>query len=43
VRTIDNKLTERLDTVSGSYLMHRGVQLRLGGDFDSTMLILERQ
>jgi alpha-galactosidase len=43
VRTIDNKLVERIDTVSGSYLMNKGVTFRLGGDFDATMVILERQ
>ena len=42
VRTIDNKLVEPLETASGAYLMNRGVNLRLGGDFDSTALVLER-
>jgi hypothetical protein len=31
-----------LQTASGSYLMNRGVDLRLEGDYDSTALILER-
>jgi alpha-galactosidase len=43
VRTIDNKLVGRLDVVSGSYLMRRGVNFRLTGDFDSSMIVLERQ
>jgi alpha-galactosidase len=43
VRAIDNKLIGGVDTVSGSYLMHRGLTFRLGGDFDSTMVIVERQ
>lgn len=43
VRTIDDKVVGRPDVVSGSYLMHRGVTFRLTGDFDSSMIILERQ
>jgi alpha-galactosidase len=43
VRTIDNKLVERIDVVSGSYLMNKGVTFRLGGDFDGTLIVLERQ
>ena len=42
VKTIDDKLTGGLTTVSGAYLMNRGVDLRLGGDFDSTAVIFER-
>jgi alpha-galactosidase len=42
IRPIDNKLVEQLQTASGAYLMSRGVNLRLGGDFDSTALVLER-
>ena len=40
--SIDHKLTDGLDTASGAYLMNHGVQLRLQGDYDSTLLILER-
>jgi len=43
VRTMDKKLIDGVDAVSGSYLMHHGLNLRLTGDFDSTMLIFERQ
>ena len=43
VKTIDRKLTGGFETVSGAYLMHRGLDLRLGGDFDSTALVFERQ
>lgn len=43
VRTMDTKLAESWDLVSGSTLMNRGLTLRLGGDFDSTLIILERQ
>jgi alpha-galactosidase len=42
IRTIDDKLAGRRDTISGAALMNRGLTLRLGGDFDSTMLIFER-
>ena len=42
IKPIDDKLTGGLETASGSYLMNHGIELRLGGDFDSTMLTLER-
>jgi alpha-galactosidase len=42
IQTIDDKLADRRDTISGAALMNRGLTLRLGGDFDSTMLIFER-
>ena len=42
IKTIDDKLIDRSETISGAALMNRGVSLRLGGDFDSTMLIFER-
>ena len=43
VKTIDHKLAGVTETVSGAYLMNRGVDLRLGGDFDSTAVVFERQ
>jgi alpha-galactosidase len=43
VKTVDNKLIDRQHALSGSYLMNQGLNLRLVGDFDSTMIILERQ
>ena len=43
VKTIDNKLVDRLPAVSGAYLMNQGLNLRLGGDFDSTAVLFERQ
>jgi alpha-galactosidase len=43
LKTIDNKLVEKQKTLSGSYLANQGLNLRLVGDFDSTMLILERE
>jgi hypothetical protein len=30
------------DNTSGAALMNRGIGLRLGGDFDGTMLVFER-
>jgi alpha-galactosidase len=42
LKPIDNKLNGKLETASGSYLMNHGIEFRLGGDFDSTMLTLER-
>jgi alpha-galactosidase len=42
LKPIDNKLVDHLETASGSYLMNHGIQLQLGGDYDSTLLILER-
>jgi alpha-galactosidase len=42
IRTIDDKLVEKRETASGAFLMHRGLNFRLGGDFDSTAIILER-
>jgi alpha-galactosidase len=42
LKSIDGQLVDKLETAGGSYLMNHGVQLKLGGDFDSTLLILER-
>jgi alpha-galactosidase len=42
LESIDNKLTEGLQQVSGAYLMRRGLNLDLRGDYDSTAVILER-
>lgn len=42
VNTIDDKLEDRTDRVSGAYLMHHGIQLRLRGDYDATAVELER-
>ena len=30
-------------TVSGAYLMHHGLNLKLKGDYDSTSVILEKE
>ena len=42
IEPIDDKLVEPRSTVSGSFLMNHGLNLNLGGDFDSTMIILEK-
>ncbi len=42
IKRIDDKLMERNETYSGSYLMNHGIQLRLTGDYDSTSISLER-
>jgi alpha-galactosidase len=42
IRTIDDKLADRWQIPNGAALMNRGLTLRLGGDFDSTMLIFNR-
>ncbi len=40
--TLDDKLVDKPRALSGSYLMNRGLDFRLVGDFDSTMIVLER-
>jgi len=42
LKPFDGKLAAPLETAGGAYLMNHGVQLRLTGDFDSTLLTLER-
>jgi alpha-galactosidase len=42
VRTIDDKLMSKAQTLSGSYLMNHGIELRLTGDYDSTSVAFER-
>ena len=43
VRKTDNRLADNIDVVSGAYLMHHGITLRLHGDYDATAIILDRQ
>ena len=40
---VDNKLMEKQPALSGAYLMNRGLNVNLRGDFDSTAVILEKQ
>ena len=41
--SVDNKLVEKQGTLSGAYLMNRGLNVNLRGDFDATAIILDRQ
>ena len=42
VKSIDDKLVEKSETMTGSYLMHHGIDFNLRGDFDSTSIVLEK-
>ncbi|MDX2152570.1 MAG: alpha-galactosidase [Bryobacteraceae bacterium] len=42
VRSFDKKLMGSKETQSGAWLMNRGLDLRLGGDYDSTVVVFER-
>lgn len=42
VKPLDGKLVEKQGILSGSFLMSRGLHLRLDGDFDSAAVLLER-
>ncbi|HVN81235.1 MAG TPA: alpha-galactosidase [Terriglobia bacterium] len=42
LKPLDDKLVEKKETLSGSYMMNHGLDFKLIGDFDSTMLVLER-
>ena len=42
VTTTDNKLEERTEKLSGAYLMHHGIQLRLRGDYDASAIKFDR-
>ena len=43
VRTIDNKLMEKVASLSGAALMNKGLNFDLRGDFDSTAVVLDRE
>lgn len=43
IESLDNKLVGKPAALSGAYLMNRGLNVGLRGDFDSTAIILERQ
>ena len=43
VRTIDNKLMEKVPSLSGAALMNKGLNFDLRGDFDSTVVVLDRE
>ena len=42
VKPIDDKLLEKQETLSGSYLMNHGLDFKFVGDFDSTSVLLEK-
>jgi len=42
LKPIDDKLVEKQQMLSGSYLMNHGLEFKLVGDFDSTSVLLER-
>jgi alpha-galactosidase len=42
IRPLDDKLITEPRAVSGSFLMNRGLEFRLSGDYDSTSVLLER-
>jgi alpha-galactosidase len=42
VTTINDKLKEQTDKLSGAYLMHHGIQLRLRGDYDAAAIKFDR-
>jgi alpha-galactosidase len=43
IRPLDDKLAESQREVSGAYLRRHGLNFRLGGDYDSTSVTLERE
>ena len=42
LESVDGKLLEKQPDLSGAYLMQRGLNVNLRGDFDSTAVVLER-
>jgi len=42
VKSVDDKLVEKQEVLTGSFLMNHGLNLRLEGDFESTSVLLER-
>jgi alpha-galactosidase len=42
IKPIDDKLLDKQETLSGSYLMNHGLSFKMTGDFDSTSVTLER-
>ena len=42
IKSLDGKLVEKQEVLSGSFLMHHGLNLSLRGDYDSTLVILEK-
>jgi alpha-galactosidase len=42
VKTIDDRLVEKAEVMSGSFLMHHGLNFSLRGDYDSTLVVLTK-
>ncbi len=42
IKTIDDKLVDKQTVASGSFLMHHGLNLNLVGDYDSTLIVMEK-
>jgi alpha-galactosidase len=42
VKPLDDKLVEKQEALTGAYLIRHGLNLKLTGDYDSTLVILER-
>ena len=42
LKPMDDKLVGGVRTLSGSYLMHSGIEVKMEGDYDSTSFTLER-
>lgn len=42
VKPLDEKLVEKQTVLSGAYLMEKGLNVRLKGDYDATAVVLER-
>jgi alpha-galactosidase len=42
VRAIDDNLLDKSEVMTGSYLMHHGLDFNLQGDYDSTSIMLEK-
>jgi alpha-galactosidase len=42
VTMIDDKLANQRERMSGAYLMHHGIQFRLRGDYDATVIKFDR-
>src|SRR5207245_2632119 len=42
VSTLDNKLDDQTEKMSGAYLMHHGIQLRLRGDYEASAIKFDR-
>ena len=43
IEAIDPGQVQEMETVSGGYLMHHGINLDLHSDYDSTSVIFEKQ